>query len=117
MAHRACEAKLRRVLPKGCYLWGLKNIFKLLLPFYYIHTTYQTSISKRQFSLEKKKFFFVQQSDDDASREWWRFKPEFLQIKNSSCLILLKNQVKNQKILINFLQIPTQITHQLELIL
>ena len=36
MAHRACEAKLRRVLPKGCYLWGLKNIFKLLLPFYYI---------------------------------------------------------------------------------
>ena len=98
MAHRACEAKLRRVLPKGCYLWGLKNIFKLLLPFYYIHKYY---ISNQYFEeailIRKKKFFFVQQSDDDASREWWRFKPEFLQIKNSSCLSLLKNQVKKSE--------------------
>ena len=44
MAHRACEAKLRRVLPKGCYLWGLKNIFKtaaaVLLHTYYISNQY-----------------------------------------------------------------------------
>ena len=67
MARCACEAKLRRVL----LFMRAKKYFQneLLLPFYYIHTTYQTSISKRQFSLEKKKFFFVQQSDDDASRE------------------------------------------------
>ena len=99
MARCACEAKLRRVL----LFMRAKKYFQneLLLPFYYIHTTYQTSISKRQFSLEKKVFL--------CATKWWWCITRMMTLQ--AWILADKKQVKNQKILINFLQISTQMKY------